>query len=44
MEDERDRLYKLDTLEVLDYIKQSVEILMNMKSDEYETYQKNREF
>jgi hypothetical protein len=38
MEEERERLFRVDSLEVLDYIKQSVEILMNMKGDEYETY------
>ena len=36
MYEERDRLCKVDSLEVLDYIKQSVEILMNMKGEEYE--------
>lgn len=43
MEEERDRLYKIDSIEVLDYIKQSVEILMNMKGEEYDQYIKNRE-
>jgi hypothetical protein len=28
---------------VLDYIRQSVEILMNMKGEEYDQYIKNRE-
>lgn len=36
MDEERDRLYKIDSIEVLDYIKQSVEILMNMKGEEYD--------
>jgi hypothetical protein len=36
MYEERERLCKVDSLEVLDYIKQSVEILMNMKGEEYE--------
>lgn len=44
MEEERDRLYKIDSIEVLDYIKQSVEILMNMKGEEYDQFVKNREF
>jgi hypothetical protein len=44
MEEERERLYKVESLEVLDYVKQSVEILMNMKGDEFEVYQKNKEF
>jgi hypothetical protein len=43
MEDERERLYKIDSLEVLDYVKQSVEILMNMKAEEYEQFLKNRD-
>lgn len=43
MEEERDRLYKVDSLEVLDYVKQSVEILMNMKGDEIDTYSKNKQ-
>jgi hypothetical protein len=43
MDEERDRLYKVDSLEILDYIKQSVEILMNMKGEEYEQYIKNRD-
>ncbi len=44
MEEERERLYKVESLEVLDYVKQSVEILMNMKGDEFEIYQKNKEY
>ncbi len=43
MEEERSRLYKIDSIEVLDYIRQSVEILMNMKGEEYEQFIKNRE-
>lgn len=43
MEEERERLYHVDSLEVLDYVKQSVEILMNMKAEEYDSYLKNRE-
>ena len=43
MEEERSRLYKIDSIEVLDYIKQSVEILMNMKGEEYDQYIKNRD-
>jgi hypothetical protein len=43
MEEERERLYKIDSLEVLDYVKQSVEILMNMKAEEYEQFLKNRD-
>ena len=44
MEQERENLYHIDSLEVLDYIKQSVEILMNMKADEYEMFKRNRQF
>lgn len=43
MEEERERLFKIDSIEVLDYIKQSVEILMNMKGDEYDQFVRNRE-
>ena len=43
MDEERDRLFKVDSLEVIDYIRQSVEILMNMKQEEYEIYLKNQE-
>jgi hypothetical protein len=35
MDEERETLVKIDSLEVIDYIRQSVEIIMNMKSDEY---------
>ena len=43
MEEERERLYKIDSLEVLDYIRQSVEILMNMKGEEYDQFIKNKD-
>lgn len=43
MEEEREKLFKVDSLEVLDYIRQSVEILMNMKGEEMQTYTKNQE-
>jgi hypothetical protein len=43
MEEERERLYKVDSLEVLDYVKQSVEILMNMKGEEMDTYHRNKQ-
>ena len=36
-------MYKIDSIEVLDYIRQSVEILMNMKGEEYEQFIKNRD-
>lgn len=38
MDDEREALLKIDSLEVLDYIRQSVEIIMNMKGEEYEVW------
>jgi len=38
MDEERERLFKVDSIEVLDYVKQSVEILMNMKGEEFENY------
>ena len=38
MEEERERLYKVESLEILEYVKQSVEILMNMKGDEFDVY------
>ena len=44
MEEERLNLFKVDSLEVLDYIRQSVEILMNMKFEEFEQFIKNKEF
>jgi len=43
MDEERERLFKVDSIEVLDYVKQSVEILMNMKGEEFENYQRNKE-
>jgi hypothetical protein len=43
MNEERERLFKVDSFDILDYIKQSVEILMNMKGDEYDAYQKNKD-
>ena len=43
MQEERERLYKVDSLDVLEYIKQSVEILMNMKGEEYDQFVKNRD-
>lgn len=43
MDDEWERLFVVDSLEILDYVKSSVEILMNMKGEEFETYQKNKE-
>ena len=43
MYEERERLGNVDSIEVLEYIKQSVEILMNMKGEEYEQFVKNKE-
>ena len=36
MYEERERLCRVDSIEILEYIKQSVEILMNMKGEEYD--------
>lgn len=41
MEDERKKLNKVDTVDIIDYIKQSVEILMHMRLEEFEHFQKN---
>lgn len=39
--DERKKLNAVDTLDIIDYIKQSVEILMHMKGEEHDLFQKN---
>ena len=36
-------MFTLDSLDVLDYIRQSVEILMNMKCDEQDLLLKNKQ-
>lgn len=36
MEQERAKLSKVDTVDIIDYIKQSVEILMHMRLEEFE--------
>jgi hypothetical protein len=41
MEDERKKLGKVDTVDIIDYIKQSVEILMHMRLEEFEQFQSN---
>jgi hypothetical protein len=38
IEEERGKLESMDTLDLIDYIKQSVEILMNMKKEEFEVF------
>jgi hypothetical protein len=43
MEEEREKLQILDSFDVLDYIRQSVEILMNMKVDEFDNFIKNKQ-
>lgn len=38
---EKDKLVQIDTLDIVDYIKHSVEILMHMRIDEFEVFKKN---
>ena len=37
---EKDKLVQIDTLDIVDYIKHSVEILMHMRIDEFEVFKK----
>ena len=41
MELERLHLSRVDSMDIIDYIKQSVEILMSMREDEFVNYNKN---
>lgn len=41
MELEKSKLGTIDTLDIIDYIKQSVEILMHMRMDEFEMFKNN---
>ena len=41
MEKERERLGRVDTVDLIDYIKQSVEILMHMRIEEFEMFKSN---
>ena len=41
MEKERKKLNMVDTLDLIDYIKQSVEILMHMRMEEFELFKNN---
>lgn len=41
MELEKSKLSCVDTLDIIDYIKQSVEILMHMRIDEFEMFKNN---
>ena len=41
METEKSKLACIDTLDIIDYIKQSVEILMHMRMDEFELFKNN---
>lgn len=43
IEKEKKKLMVTDTCDILDYIKQSIEILMHMRMDEFETFKKNWE-
>lgn len=38
---EKTKLGSIDTLDIIDYIKQSVEILMHMRIDEFEMFKNN---
>jgi hypothetical protein len=41
MEKERAKLNTVDTVDLIDYIKQSVEILMHMRIEEFEMFKNN---
>ncbi len=41
IESERAKLNSIDTLDLIDYIKQSVEILMHMRIEEFELFKSN---
>lgn len=43
IEVEKLKLAKTDTLDIIDYIKQSIEILMHMRIEEFELFQNNWE-
>ena len=42
LSEERDRLRETDSFTILEYIKTSIEILMNMKMEEHEAEMKNK--
>jgi len=41
MDLERAHLSKVDSVDIIDYVKKSVEILMSMREDEFANYNKN---
>lgn len=41
MAQERSKLNNVDTVDIIDYIKQSVEILMHMRIEEFDMFKKN---
>ena len=41
MDKERQKLSRVDTVDLIDYIKQSVEILMHMRIEEFEMFKNN---
>lgn len=41
MDKEKEKLSKVDTLDIIDYIKHSVEILMHMRIDEFELFKQS---
>jgi|TARA_B110000285_G_C15128985_1_gene622187 hypothetical protein len=41
IENEKKKLTPMDTIDIIDYIKQSVEILMHMRIEEFEQFKEN---
>ncbi len=41
IEKEKKKLMPMDTIDLIDYIKQSVEILMHMRIEEFEQFKEN---
>jgi hypothetical protein len=41
MDLERIHLSRVDSLDIIDFVKKSVEILMSMREDEFSTFHKN---
>jgi protein associated with RNAse G/E len=41
IENEKKKLAPMDTIDIIDYIKQSVEILMHMRIEEFEQFKEN---
>ena len=43
MKEEKSKLRKIDSMDIIDYIKQSVEILMHMRQEEFDLFKLNWE-